>query len=291
MSLRAADYRWADVPNFNPLPARSVIQFTAVNSTAMGPDRWLTVERVFLAALARPAEARAAFLAQECGADEELRRAVESLLERADSTGSVLESDAAAAPLVSAPTPALVGSRIGAYEVQCQIGAGAMGEVYRARDTTLGRDVAIKVLPRAFSDDSERLGRFAREARLLAALNHPNIATIHGVVNAEGLHALVLELIEGDTLAERIARSPLFLREALTIARQVADALDAAHTQGIVHRDLKPGNIKITPRGTVKVLDFGLAKVTVENFGKTPSGMSTHVAAMTIGGTHDGAIV
>jgi tetratricopeptide (TPR) repeat protein len=291
VSLRAADYRWGHVPNFNHSPERPAIQFTAVSSTAMGPDRWLAVERVFLAALVRPAEARAAFLAQECGADEELRRAVESLLARADSTDSVPENDAMAIPLVSATAPAIAGTRIGIYEVECQIGAGAMGEVYRARDTTLGRDVAIKVLPHAFSEDPERLGRFAREARLLAALNHPNIATIHGVVSAEGLHALVLELIEGDTLAERIARSRISLREALTIARQVADALDSAHTQGIVHRDLKPGNIKITPRGTVKVLDFGLAKVTVENIGKRTSAISTHPAPMTIGGTHEGAIL
>jgi serine/threonine protein kinase/Tfp pilus assembly protein PilF len=256
----------------------------------MGPDRWSTVERVFLAALARPAEARAAFLAQECGADEELRQAVASLLARADSTDSVAGNDVPPAPLVNAQAP-LAGVRIGVYEVQSQIGAGAMGEVYRARDTTLGRDVAVKVLPGAFSDDPERLGRFAREARLLAALNHPNIATIHGVVSADGIHALVLELIEGDTLAERIARGPMSVREVLTIARQVADALDAAHAQGIVHRDLKPGNIKITPRGTVKVLDFGLAKATVENIGTRAAGMSTHLVAVTIGGTHDGAIL
>lgn len=256
-----------------------------------GPDRWLAVERLFLAALTRPAATRAAYLAQECGADEELRRAVESLLAQADSADSLLESDDTAASDGSTTGPALIGLRIGIYEVLSQIGAGAMGEVYRARDTSLGRNVAIKVLPHAFSDDPERLVRFAREAHLLAALNHHNIATIHGVLSGEQIHALVLELIDGDTLAERIARGPLSLREALTIARQVADALEAAHAQGIVHRDLKPGNIKITPRGTVKVLDFGLAKVAVENVATTASAVGAHPPSVTIGRTREGTII
>jgi serine/threonine protein kinase len=150
--------------------------------------------------------------------------------------------------------------RIGSYHVQASIGAGGMGEVYRARDTKLGRDVAIKIMSRLFTSDSERLARFEREARVLAALNHPNICAIYGVEDAEGIPALVLELVDGETLADRIARGPVPLKETLNIARQIADALDAAHEKGIVHRDLKPANVKITTEGVVKVLDFGLAK-------------------------------
>ena len=168
------------------------------------------------------------------------------------------------------------GARLGHYEILSAIGKGGMGEVYRARDTKLGRDVAIKILPRIFTSDPDRLARFEREARLLASLNHPNIGAIYGLEDVDGIPALVLELVEGDTLAERLARearavsgsskprdprrSGLPLGEALTIARQIADALEAAHEKGIVHRDLKPANIKITPAGVVKVLDFGLAK-------------------------------
>ena len=135
-----------------------------------------------------------------------------------------------------------------------------MGEVYRATDTNLKRQVAIKVLPDAVATDSERLARFQREAEVLASLNHPNIAAIHGLERADGQTALVMELVEGPTLADRIAQGPIPLDEALPIARQIADALEAAHEHGIIHRDLKPANIKVRPDGTVKVLDFGLAK-------------------------------
>jgi serine/threonine protein kinase len=153
-----------------------------------------------------------------------------------------------------------LGTRLGAYEILAMIGAGGMGEVYRARDTRLKRDVAIKVIPGHCADDEGRLARFQREAELLAALNHPNIAAIHGVEEADGVKALILELVEGPTLADRLAHGRLPLREALAIARQIVDALDAAHERGIVHRDLKPANIKVRDDGTVKVLDFGLAK-------------------------------
>src|ERR671910_1924665 len=137
-----------------------------------------------------------------------------------------------------------------------------MGEVYRATDTNLKRSVAIKVLPDSVASDPERLARFQREAEVLASLNHPNIAAIYGVERSGGMTALVLELVEGPTLADRIARGPIPVDEALPIARQIADALEAAHEQGIIHRDLKPANIKVRPDGTVKVLDFGLAKIT-----------------------------
>ncbi len=153
-----------------------------------------------------------------------------------------------------------MGTRLGPYEILALIGAGGMGEVYRARDTGLNRDVAVKVLPDLFADDPERLARFDREAQVLASLNHPHIAHIHGREESGRVRALVMELVEGETLAEKIARGPLALDEALPIARQIAEALETAHEQAIVHRDLKPANIKITPDGTVKVLDFGLAK-------------------------------
>jgi Tol biopolymer transport system component len=152
------------------------------------------------------------------------------------------------------------GTRLGAYEVLALIGAGGMGEVYRARDTKLNREVAIKVLPGAFNRDPDRLARFKREAHVLASLNHPNIAAIYGFEEANGVQALVLELVEGPTLADRVERGKISLDEALPIARQIADALDAAHEKGVVHRDLKPANVKLTPAGVVKVLDFGLAK-------------------------------
>ena len=154
------------------------------------------------------------------------------------------------------------GTRIGVYEIQEAIGAGGMGEVYRARDTRLQREVALKILPEAFASDVERLARFEREARTLASLNHPHIASIHGFEESGGVHALVMELVEGPTLAERIAPGPMPIDEAIPVAMQIAEALEVAHEQGIVHRDLKPANIKVRDDGTVKVLDFGLAKLT-----------------------------
>jgi eukaryotic-like serine/threonine-protein kinase len=150
------------------------------------------------------------------------------------------------------------GARLGAYEITAHIGSGGMGDVYRARDTRLQRDVAIKVLPSALASDHERLARFEREAQTLASLNHPHIAQIYGVV--ENPTALVMELVDGEDLAERLTRGSLPIEEALAIAKQLAEALEAAHERGIVHRDLKPANIKLRGDGTVKVLDFGLAK-------------------------------
>src|SRR5262249_36602218 len=146
------------------------------------------------------------------------------------------------------------------YEITGMLGVGGMGEVYRARDSKLKREVAMKVLPAIFSLDAERVARFDREAQLLAALNHPHIAQIYAVEEAHGIRALSLELVEGPTLGERIAKGPIAFEDALPIARQIAEALDAAHNQGIIHRDLKPSNIKLTSDQTVKVLDFGLAK-------------------------------
>ncbi len=157
-------------------------------------------------------------------------------------------------------------SRLGSYEILAPIGSGGMGEVYQAHDTKLGRDVAIKVLPEAFAHDPDRLSRFQREAKMLASLNHPNIATIHGLEQSNGTSYLVMELVSGETLQERIRRDgPVPVEEALTIAKQIAEALEAAHEKGIIHRDLKPANVKVTPEGKVKVLDFGLAKAFAED--------------------------
>jgi serine/threonine protein kinase/Tol biopolymer transport system component len=228
-------------------------------------DRWSATERIFHAALERPVEARAAFLADACGDDADLRREVQSLLDQSSSPG-FMEQPAVhiAAGLVSQASIApLTGQRIGVYSITALLGRGGMGEVYRARDTRLGRDVAIKVLPRALTADADRLARFEREARMLASLNHPHIGMLYGLEESGGYFALVLELVEGETLAERLARGFVPIEQALSWARQIADALDAAHEKGIVHRDLKPANVKITPQDVIKVLDFGLARTFV----------------------------
>jgi eukaryotic-like serine/threonine-protein kinase len=184
--------------------------------------------------------------------------------------------------------PELTGRRIGVYVLHERVGAGGMGEVYRARDSRLSRDVAVKILPQAFAEDGSRRARFKREAVVLASLNHPNIATIHGVEDEDGIHALVMELVEGPTLADRALVGAVPVPEALAIARQIADGLDAAHERGIVHRDLKPANIKLTTSGLVKVLDFGLAKAIVEDDAAPDASPGTTV---TVAATQTGVVV
>ena len=234
------------------------------------------VERICLAALERPISERAAFLTDACRGDERLRQDVESLLVQASRAESFMEEPAIAwAGALVGLSGLDIGQDIGPYHIIAKLGAGGMGEVYRARDTHLGRQVAIKVLPVIFATDPDRLARFEREARILASLNHPHIAAIYGVETEPSddgapRRALVMELIEGPTLAERIRRGPLPMAEALPVARQIAEALEAAHEQGLVHRDLKPANIKIRPDGTVKVLDFGLAKSVARPATATP---------------------
>ena len=174
------------------------------------------------------------------------------------------------------------GTLFGPYKIVALIGAGGMGEVYSGTDTRLKRDVAIKVLPPLFASDADRLARFQREAEVLASLNHVNIAHVYGLEQSDGTTALAMELVEGETLAERIARGPIPVDEALVIARQIADALEAAHARGVVHRDLKPGNVKLTPDGTVKVLDFGIAKAL---------GARTTGAPLTTSATQTGAVL
>lgn len=229
------------------------------------------VDEVLDQALAMPPEQRAAFVAEAAGADEALRAAVERVLAETDRTdGFLAPGGALTGPVFESWCEQFVGdadvatlqpgARVGPYEVVERIGRGGMGEVYRARDGRLGREVALKVLPSLVANDPARLARFEREARVLASLSHPAIAAIYHLDETSVVKALVLELVEGPTLADRLAEGPLALGETLSIARRVTEALEAAHERGIVHRDLKPANIKISPEAGVKVLDFGLAR-------------------------------
>jgi serine/threonine-protein kinase len=227
-------------------------------------DRWERIEHAYHGARGLSAEQRARFLEEQCGADAALRQQVDVLLAQDDSPGSLLsqpvvDRSQGGHPIFAEPA-SLIGRSIGPYRVLEHIGSGGMGEVYRACDAKLNRDVALKVLPPVFALDAERLARFGREAQVLASLNHPNIAAIYGFEESDGMRALVLELVDGPTLAERIARGPMPIDDVLPVARQIAKAFEAAHEHGIVHRDLKPANVKVRPDGTVKVLDFGLAK-------------------------------
>jgi serine/threonine protein kinase/Tol biopolymer transport system component len=238
----------------------------------MTPERWARIEELYHAARDLPPDARAEFLADACQDDHALRDEVASLLREPVSGDGILaaSADTVTAAMRAALSP-IIGRTLGEYHVQELLGVGGMGEVYRARDTRLGRDVAIKILPPAFTHDADRLARFEREARMLAALNHSNICVIHGVAEADEVRFLILELVDGVTLASRLAASRgesngpgVPLGESLAIARQIAEALEAAHDRGIVHRDLKPANICVTREGVVKVLDFGLAKPVAE---------------------------
>jgi serine/threonine protein kinase len=227
----------------------------------MEPERRHRISDLFHAALGRAPEERPAFLEGACGGDRALRQEIESLLRFHSDNAPFLETPAM--NVVAGGEPSRIGQQLGPYRILGALGAGGMGEVYRARDSKLGRDVAIKMLPELFTADPERRARFAREARLLATLNHPHIGAIYGLEDLEGQTALVLELVEGPTLAQRLERGPVPVAEALAVARQVADALDAAHQKNIIHRDLKPANIVLqdgrSSEPRVKVLDFGLA--------------------------------
>ena len=223
----------------------------------MKQGRWRQVEELFHAALERAPEERQAFFVQACGEDTELRLQVEHLISIDQRAGSRLERPVTEEVFATLDADApLEGAQVGPYRILSPLGAGGMGKVYRARDTKLGRDVAIKTLPSEFARNPERLARLRREAQTLASLNHPHIAAIYGLEESADLDCLVLELVEGEALC-----GPLPMPIALDRAGQVAEALEAAHDKGIIHRDLKPANVKVTPQGRVKVLDFGLAKV------------------------------
>src|SRR5688572_11248947 len=226
-------------------------------------ERWRRIEAICDAALDLTDDAREAYLANACGDDVDLRRGVDTLLAHDRTAQDFLGTpvEALAANVMTTLCPNLIGRRLGDYEITARLGEGGMGEVYRARDRKLGRDVAIKVLPPAFADDPERLKRFEREAKLLATVNHPGIGAIYGLIEHDGIRALVLELIDGDTLAAALVRGPLPLARALSIAAQIADSLDHAHRRSITHRDLKPSNVMLT-KGGVKLLDFGVGKWT-----------------------------
>jgi Tol biopolymer transport system component len=255
----------------------------------MDPARERQLSDLYHAALARPSEERAAFLKDACPADERLRAEVESLLRYEPAAERFLETPAAAAAANAQPMK--LPHDFGPYTLTALLGAGGMGEVYRARDLKLGREVAIKILPVHLTADTERAARFAREARLLATLNHPHIGAIYGLHEENGTTAIVLELVEGSTLADRLERGPLPIADALTIAQQIAEALETAHEKGIVHRDLKPANI-VLQGGAVtssdlraKVLDFGLGKAIA------PGPADAATMADSFDGTVDGRIL
>jgi Tol biopolymer transport system component len=248
-------------------------------------DRRRRIEAICEAALTREGDERGTFLSHECGNDVSLRQEVDALLAHAVTSDRFLSTPLGAVA-AGVMTTTWIGRRFGTYEITSAIGAGGMGEVYRARDNRLGRDVAVKVLPASFDADRERLARFQREARVLAALNDPHIASIYGVEDVDGATVLILELVDGEALADRISRGPMPMDEVIPIARQIANALEAAHDKGIVHRDLKPSNIALTRDGTVKVLDFGLAKasdVTTSN--------ASHSPTLTVTGAGDGVLL
>jgi Tol biopolymer transport system component len=265
----------------------------------MTPERWKRIEALYHEAFARSPADRPAFLAAACANDEAMRRNVESLLAESAPDDDFLAKPplpmSAYAVTDIGLTP-MAGTSLGGYQLRTLLGAGGMGEVYQAHDSKLARDVAIKILPAAFTSHPDRLARFEREARMLAALNHPNICAIYGFEEANGVRFLILELVEGETLADTLAeRSSALAKDAalpvdraLSIARQITDALEVAHDKGIVHRDLKPANIKITPDGSVKVLDFGLAKDVGGN-GSSPD--LTHAPDVTSSQPRQGAII
>jgi len=238
----------------------------------MSPERWRRAEQIYNASLEMEPGQREAFLEEACSGDDPLRREVESLLEAYEKAGSFLSTTAMEAEIreIAADLEqSLEGEQLGHYEVLSRLGAGAMGEVYLAHDTKLERSVAIKLLPARFTQDADRLQRFMREAKTASALNHPNIITIYEIGETRDTHYIAAEFVEGSTLRKRLENGRLELHRALDIAIQVAAALDAAHCAGIVHRDIKPENIMVRPDGLVKVLDFGLAKLTGE---RAPAG-------------------
>ncbi|MEO6051540.1 MAG: protein kinase, partial [Pyrinomonadaceae bacterium] len=230
----------------------------------MTDEKWQKVREIFDSAVRRKPEERRKFVLEACGKDRTLLAEVESLLSSHDGAESFMETPAVAgvARVIAAETKHLErGQTLGQYEIIEQIGEGGMGEVYLAKDTRLERKTALKILPGNVAQDEERMQRFVREAKSASALNHPNIITIYEIGETDNTHFIATEYIEGDTLRERLKDSPVDLKSALEIAIQVASALDAAHRTGIVHRDIKPENVMIRPDGFVKILDFGIAKL------------------------------
>jgi serine/threonine protein kinase len=260
-------------------------------TVGIDPERWREIERLYQLVQEREPGEREAFLRDACAGDDDLRMEVAALLADQSRIDRFIESPAmnvAAQALAQEQAQATLkpGQTVAHYRVVEEIGHGGMGVVYRAEDTKLKRTVALKFLPPAFAADPERLIRFEREARLVASLNHPNIAAIYGLEEAAGKRFLVLELVEGETLAQRIARGPLPVDEALKVCRQIAEGLEYAHERGIIHRDLKPANVKLTAEGQVKVLDFGLAKAQ-----ESAAGSAEDSPTLTVSPTRAGVIL
>jgi serine/threonine protein kinase len=256
----------------------------------MTPERWQEVEKLYQAAWEREPSQRAAFLQRACAGDEGLRREVESLLAYQQQAESFIEApalDVAGQGSVGGPHHSLVGRQVGSYKVLSLLGAGGMGEVYRAKDTRLGREVAVKVLPSALASDPDRVYRFKQEARATGALNHPNILAIYDVGTHDGSPYLVSELLEGATLRDQLRGTALSVRKAIDYGLQIARGLAAAHEKGIVHRDLKPENLFVTRDGRVKILDFGLAKLTQPQLDSSP----LTAATTNPGGTEPGVVL
>src|SRR5262249_4078446 len=229
-------------------------------------DHWTTVKRIHQCALDVPPSERAAFVAESCGGDETVRRDVQSLLSYESDAESFLERpalDVPRGPPADGRESTLAGTTLSPYHVLSLLGAGGMGEVYLARDRRLDRTVALKVLPGDLATDPERMQRFEREARAASALNHPNVATIHDVGESNGHHFIVMEHVEGETIAARMAGRPLSPPDVIDIAVQAADPLDVAHPKGITHRDIKPANLMGTSRGQLKGLHFGVGKMRI----------------------------
>src|SRR5437667_5762158 len=235
----------------------------------MTPARFQAIEEIFRAALDHQPDQISTFLDTACGSDEVLRRRVEALLASRQRAASFIETSAvghATKIIQNGQTDSLVGQTIGHYKISESIGTGGMGDVYLATDIAAGRKAALKILPMRFTGDAERLKRFEQEAHAVVALNHPNILTVYEIGEDHSIHYIASELIEGETLHQRLMRGPMQLSEAVDIAIQVASALAAAHQAGIVHRDIKPENIMLRPDGYVKVLDFGIAKLAESAF-------------------------
>ena len=231
----------------------------------MNPERYRQIGEIYHAAVAVEAQKRAAFLDDVCAGDAELRSEVESLIASHDQAADFIDAPAlavAAELLAETDADALIGQTIARYRIDSLLGAGGMGRVYLADDTVLGRRVALKFLPEYFTNDKNQVQRFRQEAHAASALNHPNILTVYEVGQVNGTEFMATEYVEGETLRARLRSGPFTPREALNVATQIADALVAAHEAGIVHRDIKPENVMLRHDGYVKVLDFGLAKLT-----------------------------
>src|SRR5437763_1133183 len=257
----------------------------------MTPARLQTIEEIYRAALDQEPDQISAFLDTACEGDELLRGKVEALLASPQRAGSFIETSAvglATRIIQNGQADLLVGRTIGHYKLSQRIGTGGMGEVYLATDMTAGRKAALKLLPLRFTGDPERLKRFQQEARAVVGLNHPNILTVYEIGEDHSVHYIASELIEGETLRERLTRGPIQLSEAVDIAIQVANALATAHQAGIIHRDIKPENIMLRPDGYVKVLDFGIAKLAESAFAEATA---DGAGSMALAETNLGAVL